>query len=138
MHVRACCIALVSISLAACNGPPEYLVIEEYSGDPMALAFRGVSCDRVGGGTGGSGAGGEGVPSYSLREAPLGDGIEVVVSGQGGTLAERKYDSSFLHSGRVDDFTLTLAPGYVLRLRICGSSTCSLSALVDAALPQSD
>jgi len=137
MHIRAYGIAL-GVGLAACTGPPEFLIVEEYSGGPMALAFRGVSCARVGGGTGGTGAGGEGVPSYSLREAPLGDGMEVVVSGQGGTLADRKYDSNFLHSGRVDDFTLTLAPGYVLRLRIWGSSMCSLSDFVDAALPESD
>ena len=145
MHIRAHGIALVGIGLAACNGPPEYLVIEEYSGDPAAPVFRGYSCLRVGGsgaggngGTAGGGAGGAGAPSFSISEASVGDAADVLARGQSGTLAERKYDSIFVHSGKVDDFTVTLAPGYVLRLRIWGSAMCSVPDLADAASTQSD
>ena len=149
MRFRPCRMALVGIALGACAGtagPSEYLVVEEYSGDAAALMFRGYSCLRVGdgsgaggnGGTAGGGAGGAGAPSFSISEASVGDAADVVVRGQSGTLAERKYDSIFVHSGKVDDFTVTLAPGYVLRLRIWGSSMCSVPDLADAASTQSD
>jgi hypothetical protein len=149
MYFRTCCIAVIGIGLGACAGtagPPEYLVIEEYSGDPAAPVFHGYSCLRVGagGGAGGGGAtagggtGGAGAPSFSISEASVGDSVDVVVREQTATLAERKYDSIFVHSGRVDDFTVTLAPGYVLRLRVWGSFTCSVPDLADAASTQSD
>jgi len=147
MHFRPCCLALFGIALGACAGmagPPEYLVIEEYSGDPPALVFRGYSCLRVGDGSGAGGggatggAGGAGAPSFSISEASVGDATDVVVRGQSGTLAERKNESIILHSGKVDDFTVTLAPSYVLRLRIWGSSMCSVPDLADAASTPSD
>jgi len=84
------------------------------------------------------GAGGAGAPSFSISEASVGDAADVLARGQSGTLAERKYDSIFVHSGKVDDFTVTLAPGYVLRLRIWGSAMCSVPDLADAASTQSD
>jgi hypothetical protein len=120
-------LAALGFSTFSCSSPGDLVTVNEaiFLQSTSGLVPRGSGCTRVH--LPGSGGGSRPPTSsdFSFTEGPDGDAFRVDVFSNDDLLASRRYGESMLHSGRLDEFTVTTHSGANYLLRYWGGGPCA-------------